>query len=160
MIYHMDHLTRLIDHLEWADKRCLLSLKACRVQLPAAVGLYAHILGAEHNWLVRIAGKEPTTAIWPELSLDECEELSADNAAGFREVIAQLTPETINRTVTYKNSRGFEFTTGVEDIIMHVAMHGSYHRGQVAALLRSAGDQPVPTDYIQWVRGSAAATRG
>ena len=148
----MEHLNRLIDHLEWADNRALLSLKACRVQLPAALGLYAHILGAEHTWLTRITGEAPTIAIWPEFSLDECEKLTAENAAGLREVVSQLTPDTVSRLVTYKNSKGFEFTNTVEDIIMHVALHGSYHRGQVAALLRSAGDQPVPTDYIQWFR--------
>lgn len=148
----MDHLRRLVDHLEWADQRVLLSLKACRVQLPAAMGLYAHVLGAEHTWITRITGDAPEVSVWPELSLDECEKLSAENVSRLREVLSQLTPDTLGRPVTYRNTKGFEFSTGIEDIMIHVALHGSYHRGQVAALLRSAGDEPVPTDYIQWVR--------
>jgi uncharacterized damage-inducible protein DinB len=124
------------------------------------MSLYSHVLGAEHNWIARVTGDDPEIAVWPELSLDACEKLGADNAAGLRQIVAKLTPDTANHAVTYRNTKGFEFTTGVEDIVMHVALHGSYHRGQVAALLRSAGDEPVPTDYIQWTRGTAAATKG
>jgi uncharacterized damage-inducible protein DinB len=40
-----------------------------------------------------------------------------------------------------------------------VALHGAYHRGQIAAALRGAGAVPEPTDFIAFARGSAAATR-
>ena len=38
-------------------------------------------------------------------------------------------------------------------------MHGSYHRGQVAMLLRQSGAEPLPTDYIVFVRGVPAAAQ-
>jgi uncharacterized damage-inducible protein DinB len=155
----MDHLRRLIDHLEWADERVLGSLRACRTPLPAAINLYCHILGAEHAWLSRIDGATSSVAIWPEISLDECENLARDNVASLRKILSEVTVSDLGREITYRNSAGAEFTTGLEDILLHVALHGSYHRGQVAALLRSAGDTPNPTDYIQWVRGAPAATR-
>ncbi|MGG1633398.1 DinB family protein [Paenibacillus sp. NRS-1760] len=34
-------------------------------------------------------------------------------------------------------------------------MHGSYHRGQIALLLRQAGAEPILTDYIIYERQSA-----
>jgi len=153
----MDHLKRLIEHLAWADERVLNSLRSCRTPLPAAISLYSHVLGAEHHWLSRLTEKRPTILVWPDMSLEECEQLARDNADGFRKFATDLKPEDLNRQVTYRNTAGVEFTNGVEDMLMHVAMHGSYHRGQVAALLRSAGDEPMPTDYIQWVRGTPAA---
>jgi uncharacterized damage-inducible protein DinB len=61
--------------------------------------------------------------------------------------------------ITYRNSAGEEFTSSLEDILTHVAMHGSYHRGQVAAWMRQSGETPTPTDYIAFARGSPAATR-
>ena len=155
----MDHLRRLIDHLEWADERVLGSLRDCRTPLPAAINLYSHVLGAEHAWITRINGTPPTVAIWPEVTLDECEIIARKNVAALHELLAGLAPDDLDREITYRNSAGVEFTTGLQDILLHVALHGSYHRGQVAALLRSAGDTPSPTDYIQWVRGAAAATR-
>ena len=155
----MDHLRRLIDHLEWADERVLASLRETRTPLPAAINLYCHVLGAENAWITRINGVPPIVAIWPEITLDECEILAKNNVAALRELFARLTPDDLGREITYRNSAGVEFTTALEDILLHVALHGSYHRGQVAALLRSAGDTPNPTDYIQWVRDAPAATR-
>ena len=155
----MDHLRRLVDHLEWADKRVLESLRACRTPLAAAINLYAHVLGAENAWISRINSTNPAVEIWPEITLDECEKVASDNVSLMHQLLEETTAEDIARPITYRNSAGAEFTTGLEDILLHVALHGSYHRGQVAALLRSAGDTPNPTDYIQWVRGAAAATR-
>ena len=47
----------------------------------------------------------------------------------------------------------------VGDILAHAVLHGSYHRGQVSLLVRDAGAQPQPTDFIAFVRGAPAATR-
>jgi uncharacterized damage-inducible protein DinB len=73
--------------------------------------------------------------------------------------VAGLTPDAAARRVTYRNSAGREFASPVEDILLHVALHGAYHRGQIAAALRGAGAVPEPTDFIAFARGSAAATR-
>ncbi|MGK2960850.1 MAG: DinB family protein [Gemmatimonadaceae bacterium] len=154
-----DHLSRLVDHLEWADERVLQSLRAARAPLPAAISLFSHVLGAEHTWLNRISGELPRVAVWPELSFQQCAQLAAENADTLRGLVASLGGDDGMRQITYRNSSGAEFTTGLEDILLHVAMHGAYHRGQVAALLRSAGDEPSPTDFIQWVRRAATATR-
>jgi uncharacterized damage-inducible protein DinB len=40
----------------------------------------------------------------------------------------------------------------VEDVLLHVALHGSYHRGQIAAAVRAAGGEPVNTDFVTWTR--------
>jgi uncharacterized damage-inducible protein DinB len=155
----MNHLGRLIEHLAWADERVLESLRNCRTPLTAAIGLYSHVLGAEHTWLRRIQGIQPELSVWPDVTLDQCETIARENAASLRALVGRLTDDELQKDVTYRNTAGKEFTTGLEDILLHVALHGSYHRGQVAALLRSSGDEPSPTDYIQWVRGAAAATR-
>ena len=55
------------------------------------------------------------------------------------------------------NSAGEHFETTVSDILTHVALRRAYHRGQVAHLLRQAGAEPQPTDYIPIVRGASAA---
>jgi uncharacterized damage-inducible protein DinB len=47
----------------------------------------------------------------------------------------------------------------VGDMLLHVALHGAYHRGQIALLVRAGGSTPSPTDYIAFIRGAPAATR-
>jgi uncharacterized damage-inducible protein DinB len=154
-----EHFTTLFQHLAWADERVLQSLRAAHSGLKKELELYAHILGSEHNWLSRIQGSTPTLAIWPTLTLDECEKAGKENVRAFNALVSSLTPELLQKPITYRNSAGDQFTSTIEDILTHVALHGAYHRGQIAALIRAAGDTPTPTDYIAFARGAPAATR-
>jgi uncharacterized damage-inducible protein DinB len=154
----MDHLRSLLDHMAWADERVLESLRQPRVRA-RALELYAHVLGAEHRWLARLEGRVPTVEVWPRLTIAECERLGLENRVAFRNYVDRLTSDDLRRSVRYRNSAGQEFDGAIEDILVHVAMHGSYHRGQVTLLVRDAGAKPQPTDYIAFVRGVPAATR-
>ncbi|MFL5572064.1 MAG: DinB family protein [Gemmatimonadaceae bacterium] len=154
-----DHFIRLYQHVEWADARTLQSLRSASHRQKKDLQLYAHILGAEHTWLSRINGVAPTVAVWPELTLNECEALGQQNISAFNALVSQLTQEFLGTSVTYRNSAGDQFTSTIEDILTHVSIHGAYHRGQIASSIRASGDTPSPTDYIAFVRGSPAATR-
>jgi uncharacterized damage-inducible protein DinB len=154
-----NHFARLFQHLEWADARVLESLRSARNPQTRGLELYSHILGSEHTWLSRINGTTKRVDVWPVLTLDECEGLGRENVAAFRDLVSRLNPDLLGKSITYRNSAGDQFTSTVEDILTHVAMHASYHRGQIAAALRAGGDTPSPTDYIAFVRGAPAATR-
>jgi uncharacterized damage-inducible protein DinB len=153
------HFARLVQHLEWADQRALTSLRSAANPPARALETYAHILGSEHVWLSRLYGMPPRFAVWPSLTLVECEALAAENAAQYRKLVDALTDDALERGITYKNSTGDQFTSTVEDILTHVFMHGSYHRAQIASLVRAGGATPSPTDYIFFTRGSPAATK-
>jgi uncharacterized damage-inducible protein DinB len=154
-----DHFTRLYKHVEWADARVLESLRSAQNPQKRGLELYSHILGSEHVWLSRIHGSSPGVAVWPVLTLDECERLGKENIGALNGLVARLTPKLLNKPITYRNSAGDQFTSTIEDILTHVAMHAVYHRGQIAASLRAGGDTPSPTDYIAFARGAPAATR-
>jgi uncharacterized damage-inducible protein DinB len=47
---------------------------------------------------------------------------------------------------------GKYFENNVQQIMIHLVNHGTYHRGQVAMLLRQKGFEPVNTDYITYDR--------
>ena len=155
-----DGLRRLLAHLRWADERTLASLRACAPTPPSdAVELYAHILGAEHVWITRLEGRLPRIAVWPTLSLEECAAVAARNHAGFEEILRTKDAAALEEEIAYTNSAGQSFRSRVDDILTHAALHGMYHRGQVALLLRRQGFTPATTDYIAFVRGTPAATR-
>ena len=154
----MNHIRSLLDHMAWADERVLESLRQPGVP-QRALDLYAHVLGAEHVWLARLEQRAATVAVWPVIMLDECARLARENREGLRGYVERLTSGDLRRTVHYRNSAGDEFDTAIEDILVHVAMHGSYHRGQISLLVRDAGAEPQPTDFIAFARGAPAATR-
>ncbi len=148
-------ILKLLEHAAWADDRARTSIASLGVDMPQraeATRLYAHLAGAEHAWLTRVEERPSVHAIWPDLSLDDAAALASETIAGFR-AIATRGPETLAREIGYRNSSGQAFRNSVADIITHVALHGSYHRGQIALLARSGGAAPLPTDYIAFVRG-------
>lgn len=49
--------------------------------------------------------------------------------------------------------------SAVRDVLLHVALHGSYHRGQLAWLARTAGAVPTATDFIVFSRGAQMRLR-
>lgn len=153
-------LSRLFAHVRWADTRAREALRNDPGALvERALELYAHVLGAEHVWLARLRQEAPTVAVWPKLSIAEAGRLADQLHAGFDAYLAGLGAGDLDREVTYTNSAGQAFTSRREDILLHVALHGCYHRGQVAMLVRDGGGTPAPTDYIAFVRGAPAATR-
>lgn len=145
-------LPRLLDHLIWADRRTAESLAAMTPPPADAVRRYAHILGAEATWLARLAGRDAGVAVWPDADLSGCAALAARNHEELARYGGELDGEHRGRRVTYRNTRGDEFTNTVEEILHHVALHGMYHRGQVALLVREAGGTPLATDLIAYLR--------
>ena len=74
------------------------------------------------------------------------------------EVLPDANTDALQRSIPYVNSAGRAFTSTLEDILLHVALHGAYHRGQVSIFVRDGGGIPAPTDYIGFARGVPAAT--
>lgn len=150
---------RLFSHLQWADGLVLESLREGGQASPRALKLYAHVLGAEAVWLSRLRGMATEVPVWPPADFETCAKLMAETHAELARFIDSLDDAAVERTVHYRNSAGVELDSRIGDILLHVMLHGAYHRGQVALLLRDAGATPAPTDYIAFVRGVPAATR-
>lgn len=154
-----DILPQLFAHLKWADERVHASLVDAANPPAHTLDLFAHVVAAEHVWLSRIRGETPEVPVWPRLSLSQCAELGARNAEEFLALAESLDETALDGGITYRNSAGAEFTSTLKDILLHVALHGAYHRGQIAAAVRAGGDTPASTDYIAFVRGAPAAQR-
>jgi uncharacterized damage-inducible protein DinB len=143
-------LDQLYEHMWWAHDA--LVNDARRKSLDAeTLKLFAHIVAAEHLWLGRIDAVKPRVAVWPVLSLDEIAQLEGENRPRFRDLLRRP-DDTLRQRVHYRNTAGHDFDNDVEEILTHVALHGHYHRGQIARTMRARGREPVYTDYIGYVR--------
>jgi len=145
-----DLLARLMGHMRWADNQFADALEN---DPPAeAVRLFAHVASVEHLWYARIRGEPHQHAVWPPLDVAQSRELAAQHADLFDRLVAASDDDALARLVSYRNSAGRDYRSPVGEIIAHVAMHGSHHRGQIARVLRAAGREPPYTDYIQFSR--------
>ena len=50
----------------------------------------------------------------------------------------------------YKNLKGEPFERPIWQVILHIVNHGTYHRGQIASMMRQQGHQPPSTDLIYY----------
>jgi len=148
----LEHLRRQFAYDEWANREVLAGLKASPDPPVRPRHLLAHILSAERLWLERIRAQPQSLPVWPDFTLDQCEEQIVDLARLWREFLGQLSPAGLSQTVVYKNSKGEPWTSTVEDILTHVVLHSAYHRGQIASQVRAGGEQPAYTDFIHAVR--------
>jgi uncharacterized damage-inducible protein DinB len=76
---------------------------------------------------------------------------------GQKSVLDALTPERLGSKVTYVNFAGQTCTYTFGEAMVHLVNHGTYHRGQVATLLRQLGKKPLSTDYLLYLDGSGGA---
>jgi uncharacterized damage-inducible protein DinB len=148
----IEHLRRQFAYDAWANREVLARLSASARPTARPLQLLAHILSAERLWLERIRKQPQSRPVWPDFSLDDCEAQINELALLWREFFRHLSPAGLSEKVTYKNSKGEPWTSSVEDILTHVALHSAYHRGQIASQVRAGGEQPAHTDFIQAAR--------
>lgn len=112
-----------------------------------------HLHGADWVWLERWHGRSPSSLPGGEdlTTLDAIRERWDEVQEGQRTFVGTLTPARMADPVTYVNFAGQTCTYALGDALVHVANHGTYHRGQVATLLRQLGHKPAPTDYLRYL---------
>jgi uncharacterized damage-inducible protein DinB len=146
-----EFLYKLFTYDEWAIARSLSSLQGA--VNPEAQLMLSHILSAENIWMTRLRGEDSSTIpVFEEFSLEECARMSDGLHREYLAYIDSLAESAFDTLVSYKNTKGDPFQTSVKDILTHVGLHGVYHRGQVALLVRQGGGSAVATDYIIFTR--------
>ncbi len=151
----LDLIRRMLAHNAWADDLLLTALRSS--DDATAWREYAHILGAESVWLARLEARTSPVVVWPILSRPEVESLRVELASGYALYCSQLHSTSLARMLDYTTSAGQSFASRIDDILLHVALHGQYHRGKINVLLRRADLAPAPVDYISFARGAPAA---
>lgn len=149
----MRTIQKMYEHLNWANHRILEKLHNNKNGNQQIIDLFSHILYTEQVWITRLRGMDSSQLpIWSEANLSVCAELVRKNQDDFTAFFANLTSSDLDNLISYRNSKGKEFKSSIEDILTHVTLHGQYHRGQINSRLRANGVEPVNTDYITFVR--------
>jgi uncharacterized damage-inducible protein DinB len=148
-----DSFRNMFEYDYWANREALASLSTVEGDAARARRFFAHIIGAQRVWLARFESPEPpTTAPWPEMSLDEARAALEELHGRWMTLLEKMTPEKLAGDLAYRNTKGQEFKTPLQDVLMHLVMHSAYHRGQVAAAVRDAAGKPAATDYVVYAR--------
>jgi uncharacterized damage-inducible protein DinB len=156
----MTELTDLLDYQRWATTKTLDSVaKLTDEQLHRDLGssfksvfeTLVHLHGADRAWLGRVNGESPSRPNpndYPSLKvLHAAWDVVLD---GWKTTVSKF--ENPKLEIQYKSYDGLPFSSLLEEIVKHVVNHGTYHRGQVAAMQRMLGGEAVGTDLIAFYR--------
>jgi uncharacterized damage-inducible protein DinB len=148
----LERIQRELAYNTWANWETLNSLSRARNVPERAESVMAHLIAAEWLWMGRLGHGSQAMSVWPKLSrLDFANQLS-DLSREWQAYLEKLDSASLLQEVRYTNSKGEDWSNAVVDILTHVVLHSSYHRGQVATLLGRTGEQAAYTDYIECIR--------
>lgn len=163
-------LTRqLFDYNHWANNRALQAAeqltdeqftKPLGSSFSSVRDTLAHICGGEIVWLERFQGRPPST--FPDTSpartvaaLRAFWQPYADKLLNFANGVSQAD---LDQVLEYKTFNFGVYKNPLWQSMQHLANHGTYHRGQVATLLRQLGAKPILTDLMHYYRERATAS--
>jgi uncharacterized damage-inducible protein DinB len=147
-----DYLRREFSYDEWANREVLTAIRVSGNAKERSVQLMSHILAAERVWLERLKHQPQSVPVWPEPDLEQCDLQAAELGRLWLEFLDLITAGDVAQSVSYKNSKGEEWSSTIVDVLTHVIMHSAYHRGQIASHMREMGQTPAYTDFIHGVR--------
>lgn len=154
-----DHVSKLIAYHHWATDKALDALAdVTPAELDRQWGgsfgtgrtLLNHVFGVERLWCDRWNGIVPKGIPSFPATYGGRDYRDAWNAIkpDQKHYIDALTPERIAGDITYVNIKGETWTYPLLHILTHVVNHGTYHRGQIAQLLRDLGRTAPGTDFL------------
>lgn len=144
---------------EWANERLAAAIAALPPELwarhwggshPSLRGAFSHIVASEWIWLERWCGSSPKEppAWMEEATVETAVREMREVCARRRRFLEALVDADLERVVSFAFLSGRAGEHRLGDLLVHVANHSTYHRGQVASMLRQAGSAPPATDFI------------
>jgi len=148
-----EHLKKLFEYNFWANAMVLESLRKTPKTEERIRKIFGHILVAEEIWMIRLQGQKWSgKELFPNPTPQECLELFEKNKIKYEAYLSALKDEGLSRVVSYTSTEGIGYRSAVSEILFHVAIHGGYHRGQIASETRNNGREPLKIDFVIFTR--------
>ncbi len=146
-----EYFLKLYQYNDWANRRVLSCIDLQKVNDEKILSLMGHIVAAQFLWLHRIkALSPPDLKLWGPYTLPQLTKLAEDAGKQWIQFVEKT--DTFNRELSYTNYVGEPYVNNVETIMIHLVNHSTYHRAQIALLLRQKDFEPVNTDLITYDR--------
>lgn len=158
------HALQLYDYNVWANKRVFehlkelpqdIYLKELQNVFPSISETLIHIYKADTIWLSVMSGEsfDETMTLASKLSeetkaksLIEMETMFLDLSNRYQAFFDRQ--EDLDKAISCEHPSFGRLETHLFELVQHVVNHGTYHRGNITAMLRQMGHPGVSTDYV------------
>ena len=147
----VEHLRHLFAYNDWANRRLVVALK--QNGSPRSLQILIHLLITEKEYYERLYGKDSTGFnFWPELIVDDCGTLAREVAEAYEKLLRRFEEDGLDVRTKYRTSEGVPQENTFRELLTHVLLHSSIHRGNIMLKLREDGFEPPKIDYIIYLR--------
>ncbi|MED4584923.1 DinB family protein [Brevibacillus choshinensis] len=162
-----NHPETMYDFHVWANQTMINHLKQLPRELytqeiqsvfPTISKALAHIYLVDFTWLSILSGTSMNeamtathsrTAEVEAMSLEELEALYHEVSLGYQAFIREQ-PD-LEQTIVLDNPYAGVRDTSYAEILLQIVNHGTYHRGNITAMLRQMGHASTMTEYaLYW----------
>ncbi|QMV42499.1 DinB family protein [Cohnella cholangitidis] len=167
----MNHPVRMFDYHAWATQTLLERIKELpstvlqqevNTSFPTIGEAFAHVYALDKCWLQILNGTSMPKALEACLPLQqETLRYSVDEfAIAFSELAEQFgawfrSQDDLEQFIALENPYAGTRSIRFSEIVLQVVNHGTYHRGNVSAMLRQLGHASTMNDYsLFWYRES------
>lgn len=156
--YHAWANRRLFDHLDTLPDE--IFTQPVQSVFPTIREVLVHIYQVDTMWLSVMSGytfRETMAHIEEhkeksaDRSKDELRTLFDEAERSYISFFEQLDDPDVEMTIHHP--RFGSMKSVVAELVHHVVNHGTYHRGNITAMLRQMGQSGVPTDYVFFLAG-------
>jgi uncharacterized damage-inducible protein DinB len=145
------HFKFLLDYEYRANEIVAGSIKENNLISGKPIALFSHIINAEVIILRRIQ-KIKYSDPFEIRSLEENIVLSKSIYSEWNTFINSLQESDFNNISEYTNIKGEHIVAKTWEMFMHMIIHSTYHRGQIASSIRSLDITPPTTDLMSYAR--------
>jgi uncharacterized damage-inducible protein DinB len=153
-----EYFAEMFDYMQWGDRLMIVAARTVvdeeyykdqGISYGSVHKLMVHCLAAQWVWLSRWRGENPTRLEshddYPTRSALE-QRWPLVHSALF-DFLGLQSGHSLARVIQYKNMKGEHLAIPLSDLMLHVIDHASYHRGQIASMIKRAGGQPAAISF-------------
>jgi uncharacterized damage-inducible protein DinB len=148
--YHLWANDKMISHLATLPEAVLYT--EVENVFPNILQTLGHMYSVDQTWLSRIRGEHIEQIMPKQFDSIEMVQRSYSCLGEEMKSVVSLHVNHADKLIQYQNTKGEVFRNTISEIVQHMVNHGTYHRGNIASMIRQLGYTGVATDYIIYLR--------
>lgn len=151
-IYSLEAARQLLAYDRWSNERMLEALAQVAEPSDELLAIAGHVFAAIERWACRIDGAQAQHDLeWGPRPVEAIRTRAADAQDHLASIVEGLSEDALRAPFESRNAAGQVFEQRVDEVLLHVALHGAEHRGQCWLLI---GQQGGPTNAPEeaWYR--------
>jgi uncharacterized damage-inducible protein DinB len=147
----IEHLRHLFEYDDWANRQTISALETSPSDRSRRI--LAHLLITKQEYFERLSGKDSTGFdFWLDMSLEGSTWLAHSTHVNYSRLLEGGDESVLERIASYKTSEGEPYSNTYRELLTHVLIHSSIHRGNIMLRMREEGLEPPKIDYIIYLR--------